>query len=259
MRKLCCITMILTIMVLASGAPAQVTNDSTTWEGSYEADFPPDYPPEDPDWLAHALAIVISSIGGGNLTMDSYDDNEVGMWRLIPDHEMDFSNGATVEFRARVNECEGPGAIKFQIIDIDRRVINFGLTEESFSVSGTKSYDMDTTDDFHVYRIAIGAGGDQVRMWFDANTVSPGTWDGAISLGTPDSMFFGDSTGVLDADWDLDYYRWTNVGSYAPVGYPPYCGDTAHPVVVGDFNYNCHVDIKDFQLLMTEWLMDNRP
>lgn len=38
-----------------------------------------------------------------------------------------------------------------------------------------------------------------------------------------------------------------------------FCGDTAHPVPVGDFNGDCIVDLSDFKVLADNWYIDNRP
>jgi len=40
---------------------------------------------------------------------------------------------------------------------------------------------------------------------------------------------------------------------------PGYCGDSAHPIPIADFNADCIVDFKDFAVFAEHWLKCTRP
>ena len=85
-----------------------------------------------------------------------------------------------------------------------------GLVENKvFMASG--SYDMDTTDGFHVYRMTMDGTG--CRLYVDG--VASPVLTGTLGAGAAISIEFGDETGGADAEYQTDYIRWTDGGAFA--------------------------------------------
>jgi len=95
----------------------------------------------------------------------------------------------------------------------------------------------------------LGAGG--LTTYLDNNPVPESVvWLG--STGVANELTFGDATGANDADWDIDYMRWTNQGAFAP-GDDPVCPPNY------DYDDNGIVNLFDFSYLANLWFSFSQP
>ncbi|MFI4910290.1 MAG: hypothetical protein ACIAQZ_01340 [Sedimentisphaeraceae bacterium JB056] len=247
-------TLIMVFMMLLASSLMAVTADSTTWEGSYEAT---DIPSND-GWTAVANAEYISIAQDGVLNMDSYDDDDYGYWTMS-DVGFNFNTGMSIEFRAKMNEYQDGGSAVVQFYDVNASLVGITLRNNRISLTNSTTEYLDPND-FHTYRFTLNPDSQAVLCWLDdANEPFMSGRIAYKNMTTSDTLMFGDLTGTADADWDIDYIRWTNEGDFPPVGVTSYCGDSNNLIPVGDLDFNCIVDIGDFAVMANMWLMDTRP
>ena len=192
-----------------------VTSDSDTWEHRYECDgYPDSY-----GWtLGVPSANSYASFAGGILTIDSYDHNQ-SPWYKFPNPTLNLTSGSppgvSLEWRVKMilSETEASAAACLCGITADdgaggtkRSVL--GLVETKLLAPA--SYDMDTTDGFHVYRLALDASG--YRLYLDGNPQA--ALSGTPGAGGAVFIEFGDETGANDAEYQTDYIRWTDGGAF---------------------------------------------
>ncbi|MFI4910296.1 MAG: hypothetical protein ACIAQZ_01370 [Sedimentisphaeraceae bacterium JB056] len=189
--------------------PAAITADSATWENSYEADDTPD----NCGWTTGGTAPTVSN---GLAAIDTYDNDTVGYWTYDTGSCLDFSTGATLEIRAKVNECQGGATTSLYVTDTTGRLIFMELQETVFNFSGLGTYAFDTTDAFHTYRISMGLGTDNIKLYIDGNETAAYTRTYGTATAAAGTFRIGDLTGVNDADWEIDYIRWTDTCAMAP-------------------------------------------
>lgn len=203
---------------------AVATADSNTWEGAYEANDTPD----NALGFGNFGAGAYSSVSGGILRINSIGADSVAVYEKWPANPLspavDFTNGATLEFRVKLNQSEGPGSAMFTFFDANDQgaLIEINTNEINFPSTGWVA--VPTTDAFHIYRITFNTtGGTAVNLYYDNNPVA------ALSLSSlpfsnqgrgPNAMLIGDGANAADADWEIDYVRWTDAGAFAPVPVP---------------------------------------
>jgi hypothetical protein len=238
--------------------------DSANWAGFYEGDA---FPDADGSWAGGADYFNIAFPSLGSLRMDSFNFNWSGFYDLDVPPLFDFDDGVSVEFSARMDIYEGGGAAQFQVYDVFSREVSFGLRDDGISINGIGNYLMDTTDGFHTYRLTISRGSGQVRLYVpdDSANLTPdlpvleGTLDETPNGILFDLIRFGDQTGPNDADWRLDYIRWTKEGDFPLPGTPAICGDPANPLPESDQTGDCFVNYDDFGIFSLHWAEDTRP
>jgi len=237
--------------------------DSANWTGSYEGDG---FPHADPNWVEGEQIFNFAFPSGGSLRLDSFNSGFVGFYDLI-DQNFDFNTGVSIEFRARMDVWEGAASAHLQLFDLFSRGFGIDLTDSGISIGEIANYSMVTTDDYHVYRITVNYGDNQVRLYAPDdpnNSLTPNepVVEGTLSTDTSvysDLLRFGDLTGADDADWRIDYIRWTNEGAFPLPGTLPLCGDPANPIPLADLDFDCFVNFGDFSIFGLHWMEDNRP
>jgi hypothetical protein len=227
------------------------TGSSTTWEGHYEADDFPD--------VESGINFDTGggTVSGGLLNLDTLGTDGYLLWggaanSLSP--TLSFTDGASMEIRFRVNSYDvDGGAMLFRVSDTAGSMI-YG----EFSPEGGGFYTV--TDgliapvsgmvggSFHTLRLTMS--GSILNAYLDDNPVEVGT--GTIALtGDNNVILFGDGTGANDADWDIDYIRWTNDGAFVP---------TPEPVCPKyDYNKDGIINLGDFGYLAQYWLVADPP
>ena len=215
-------------LVLASGpALGAVTNDSSTWEGSYEGVVKP----SSDGWTAFGGADSKASLlGGGILRIDSINYGASPWYQNL--ETLNLSTGVTagtyegpgvsMEWRLKMLDYEDPqtatAAARFYIYaddgsgNIKQRSMGFSKTMAGES---SNLFPMDTTDGFHVYRFTMDSAG--YKFYVDGSHVRTGSL-GATSGAT--RLEFGDVTGGQDSDYELDYIRWTDGGAFNTIPEP---------------------------------------
>ena len=215
----------ITFVLLLPVSGLAVDNYSDCWEGSYEADNWPDIESGIPLDHDPGFPNGYSSVGGGLLNLNTLGSNDLVVWgtsanSLLP--AMDFSTGATFEIRARVNEVDGDGGMAIEFSDSGGNNIRgewspggggwwrqgaHGGLAAPFAVPGP-------TPTFHTIRFAVSnlaVGG--LSIYLDGNPVATYT-DEVVDTETVNRIWLGDPTGPFDADWDIDYIRWTDAGAF---------------------------------------------
>jgi hypothetical protein len=205
-------------------ATRPATSDTMSWDGTYEATV---LPTEDGWSLGNGYSNNYATVSGGVLTIDSMGTNTAPYWKRT-DVAFDFDRGVSLEFRMKFNEREASvsySSCNFQISNSNYTVyIELGTDRVNMSylnANGAEvqygSYAMDTTNDFHIYRLAAQTGTNKLNFYVD-NTPIPvitGTLC-PIANGTP-ILSFGDGTGAADARYELTYLRWTTHGAVPAV------------------------------------------
>jgi hypothetical protein len=229
MRAMNVICAVAVIGFMSAPVFAVATADSTTWEGLYEADVLPD----SAGWVvATGLEPNFTSLTGtGQIRMNNIGDpvNNIGWWQKF--HSFDLNAGASVEWRAKVNDpASGPNSMAMNLQDDGTagntfiRMRLFGAAQMQLFVGASGAAQTVALDvsQFHTYRITSQAGAGNVKLYIDDNPVAAasGTLDGFGTAGGPSGIFMGDVTSSSTADWTIDYARWTNQGAFAAVPEP---------------------------------------
>lgn len=212
--------------VLAGDAIGAITADSTTWEGAYEANGT--------DTPASTLGFgdfggsSYSTVAGGVLHFDTIGSDAVAVYEKWPANQLsptvDFSDGGSLEFRIKINAVEGGGAAMITLFDVndDGIIVEFDPTYINFPNVDWRPVNL--ADDFHTFRLTIvSQPSPLVTVYLDNSTTPLFTMTSMYYSGGgrgPNAMLIGDGAGASDADWELDYIRWTDAGALAPVPEP---------------------------------------
>lgn len=196
--------------------------EQMAWTVQYEANELPDA--ATPAWTKNAgngeteevsPAGYFHALGLGDYTTLSY---------LISDSNLSDSTGFTFEARVRVlagNTCDMEGAwtnnyaaADFSLDSGDEYIGIY--TDAVIFISGSgQKYSMDTTDDYHTYRVTIKDG--VSKLYVDGTLRMTATPDTATNP-SPSLDFqpqYGGSSGIaVETSWDYVYYDTT--GAYAP-------------------------------------------
>jgi hypothetical protein len=261
MRLLIIVLALLAVFTVPSATYA-VTADSNSWEGKYEG-------PTDPyleGWQENASITAMFQPFTTTIRLVSYPLNMLG-WYSKDDPNFNFSTGATLEYRSRMYTCTHGGAAAFVLADIGgicvvvqnwENKVSFWTVVGSLEVE-LGSYQFTTTGSYHIYRVVMEKGPGKLKLYIDggASPVLEVTIPGTCLI--TNTIYWGDSTSKGDSDWRIDFIRYTNTGAYAPVGAPGFCGDAGHKYPIGDLDYDCVVNFKDFALTAQNWLLSTKP
>jgi hypothetical protein len=232
----------LTIIVPAQAIP---TMDSSLFEIKFEGDVSP---PTDFSLWQNAGPAMMSSDGD---IFTFHADN--GDAFLVSDSWpglADDAGGWTLEVRLRVVAGGGTSdkGVAMRFGDAENSEANpqhqlfFREGKVTSNFAGTDVVaTMDTTDAFHVYRVAEEGGSNNTLVWIDGVQI-PHTF-----LNSPfgiDNMWFGAGGGGFDGTGEFDYVRWTGEGGFAPPMVAP---------IPGDVNNDGFVDIFDINLVSANW------
>lgn len=197
-------------------------SDNTT--GSYEGTALP--PGEDPAWAAHSGNTAgTASVSGGilNINADTVSDRAQFELGTAWADDIDPDTGYTLETRLQiVSAPEGEVAFVFSPRDGSQAAILRFLDGELLWASTGQTFAVNTTDDFHDYRLAWvpgeTAGSGAYALWYDQQLLS----DTLVGTNTTaNAMVFGDlSDNQFSGNTDVDYIRWDTTGAYAPVPEP---------------------------------------
>jgi hypothetical protein len=259
------------MIIILTTACLAVDNKSHCWEGRYEADAMPgtagfifgdDYDPTG-----------AFTVGGGLLNIDSMGSDNFawvggGQANSHLGSPMTFATGASLEIRFRVNAVEEVAGGEM-LIRFSDSAGNHIWGEISPGGGGYYNYGpggdpLDTFapvvgSSFHTLRLTMSGtdevtpGTGVVTAYLDDNPLAAGSAGYTFfEAATPNARLLDDGTGADDADWDIDYVRWTDAGAFAPDN---------DPVCVADYDYddNGIVNLKDFTILANWWLSLEQP
>ena len=133
------------------------------------------------------------------------------------------SYGYTMEIRAKVVNTKSDMGIGVWTADNAKNDALLRFKEsclEWSNISGTVITNMDTTADFHVYRLAKIPDENQFILWCDGNLVSDSLTDGYSSSTILNRFLFGRPGSNYDGKIDVDYIRYTS-GVWSPSVPPP--------------------------------------
>ncbi len=272
------IVLIAIVMLTAQPAAAQVTADSTTWEGtSFEAD---EFPLLDNSgqWISDSDQHIATN---GTIVDDPDDATNKYINRgptfifYTNVRNLDYvasswtNDGASFEMRGRVNGGSDWDAVIGHIfttaeagdthyywltyyIQNGRIVINnsndFGL--------GQAQVNLDVTQ-WRTYRFTMD--GTDWNLYIDGDP-SPAATLTAVPFsgeGIPFTGYFGWFWGNT-ANADLDYLRYTDMGALAPIEGVS-CGSTGTVYDAADFNLDCYVNLKDYQIFAEQYMSCTDP
>jgi hypothetical protein len=201
-------------------------NDSVNWEGQYNGN---DTPGAESGFGDDGGGGYTNVVGDGTVRFNNLSQNQaasVGWW--YKDTSFDFSTGASLEARLKVNDpATGANAQILAIRSATNHVVmRFFTGQIQLCTSGSfdfaETVAVDTTQ-WHTYRVAVATGTGNLQLYIDdvaAPLVSHTIGDGRFH---PGNLFIGDITGDEACDWSFDYLRWTSQGAFAPAVPEPTC------------------------------------
>jgi hypothetical protein len=223
---------LLAVLVLGTtGAMRADLMDSANFALKYEMDALPttqdllgrgntDFAPYGSGTIAAAGGILNlnSTEGDGNAALEG--DGAAAIW---PNSGITGATGYTIEFKAKVLSSSGAqGAVRLATIAPSAGASNgawltLNTTDVTWgTLDAVLATALDNSSDYHVYRVSSAAGSASFNVWRDGVALGTG-----LTSNVPWSftMFdFGDSSGNLGGNVNIDYLRFTP-GAYAPV--PP--------------------------------------
>ena len=129
--------------------------------------------------------------------------DEVSDYGLYYRHGLSFSNsvGATLEVRLKIVEADEEYDCFFQLLDGTKKH-EVVITNTSVTLEGSEPYNMDTTDDFHTYRVT--GQGSTSKLYIDGVLRITQTSGNMATNGVE----FGNVTPTgSELLWDYIYYR----------------------------------------------------
>ncbi len=199
------------LFVVLCGLLVSSVSADVVWEKSYDANTDP----ISWGWTQHRYNGNGAIMGSGICTIDAmYKDANYLYYDFNGGNTSEFdgtSGTTTIEFRMKLDAASGPH--DFFVADGSKK---YDLTFSNTSVGGPDpAVMMDTTDDFHIYRIVIQNS--SADLYIDNN---------------PTGYYHpGHSSSVNDVQWgDIrtdykskaywDYIRWTNSEATPPIPEP---------------------------------------
>jgi len=273
--------MAMLVVVIGGGsAIAQVTQDSTTWEGSYECDDTPVAAGWENIWGYDDVAIVVADPcdPSNNYIHVDNDGEELAGFRLAEDpgdFDPSANGGISIELRVRAiagdfffhmwTSAAGPnGNYRWLATDITPTAATIKDSDQYDSVSAGFDDPNDPNNaGWHTYRITCDDT-DWTLYRFRYDNPDDPNYTGWIT--TPVVGAYGPATGYqIDlygiqgfAVFDIDYIRWTDQGALLP-GPPSECGEPGTEYKLTDVNSDCYVDKQDLADLAAEWLQCTDP
>ena len=202
------------------------------------------------------------TVANGVMTLSSYDENDPvygtsyiddfgwkpeltnGVWK-----SRDFSAGFTIEARVKVIDDAGlfgATTIAGAATDLSTEVdtwLNIAANGQWWSAGEPflVGPEVDNTDDFHVFRLAVDSSTGNASVWRDGILLAenlPDLYDGAGYK----RLYIGDISFRTNGTVEYDYIRFTE-GAYSP-----------KPTLPGDANGDGIVDEDDAARLAANWL-----
>ncbi len=184
-----------------TGSIKVVASSDVVWIKEYDGAAEPDSG-GNYDWTLGGTDSVSSD--GDILTLNTVGiGTRYNYYSQAPD--VNFDNGFTLEARVKIIDCETTGFFLILISDgtQDEHVV-FKLFEDKIDVRGTQ-YNMNTTDDFHIYRITVS--GTTIKVYVDGiERISASVFVEA----TDDRVIFGDDRSAtgLNVNAQMDYLNY---------------------------------------------------
>lgn len=269
----------MVVMIIGCGsAIAQVTQDSTTWEGSYECDDKPVAAGwESVNGGDDVSTVIVDPCDAGNnlLRFEPVDWYQGFKWAEDPgEWDATTNGGISIEWRINVTvwyqfaHLHTSGAVgrqmspyiypgfpdgKAELRDGDNALLNTVLVFEDPNDPNNGG--------FHIFRLTCD---DTTWTLYRFRNAEDPNYSGWIS--TPVVADKGPQTGYDipfyneydTARFDLDYIRWTNQGALLPRD-PVLCGEAGTVYKQTDLDQDCYVRLGDFALFAAEWLECTHP
>lgn len=183
---------------------------SVSWTVRYEADALPTA--STPVWVGEDAGV---SVAGGILHYTRTQGQGGGSYNLA---DGNINGLFTVEWKTKIVTAPDiynhvismySGAYYFEVdVEEDRVLIDGDYISEV-----TQEYLMDTTDDYHTYRLT--ANGTAVNLYIDGVLKLTGTLN--LVDTTSGTIYFGSwVVGASGTDWYLDYLYYRTDGAFAP-------------------------------------------
>jgi hypothetical protein len=237
-----------------------VDPNSSSWEGHYEANDWPSVESGIPLDSDPGFPTGFSSVSGGLLNLNTLGSDTLVVWgqtanSLLP--AMDFSTGATFEIRARTNAIDGDGGMAIEFSDSGGNNIRGewspgggGWFRNGLNPGLAVPFLVPDPATFHTLRFVINSlGVNGMSIYLDDNLVP--TYTGTVVDSTSASrIWFGDPTSTFDADWDIDYIRWTDQGAFAPSG-----SNTSTAVYITEMNLSQPASALSTTIEQGKWML----
>ena len=181
------------------------------WKAKYEANELPDA--ATPAWTKENFNADTEEISpAGFLHLISNVDGSVEYYRT--ESGLDNSTGTTIEARVKMVSgytlAESTDAMALQLNDGVQQVF-LDIYSDAIATKG-ETYEMDTTDDYHTYRVTVKAGITKVYVDGVLRITDETSWTSAAK----EIHFMGGywEGGSIESSWDYVYYR--TDGAVAP-------------------------------------------
>ena len=200
-------------MLLASCLTARAAAPSDAWTLTYDMDRVPalgGWFGSTAEWRVEdgILRIVDPSSTGGEACMFQIP------WQAVPAQE------AVAELRMRVVRAQGDAGVAIWVSNgVNEEGVQFQADGVNLAFSKL-TYDMDTTDDFHVYRVAVK--GNDFQLYVDGRLAidGTGTYTHAAHKGR-NNLSFGSASSTATGESLWDWVRLKSPLKVQPVRRPP--------------------------------------
>jgi len=266
------------MLILAMGAStvtAQVTQNSTTWENTYEADQTPVAAGWTNLWGFDGVASVVPDPCDpcNNYIHVECDDWYQG-FEDQPDpcyFDPNTNGGISLEWRMNVTNgtfimhiWPGDGLLRrWLTVYVYPDVLRI-RSNDSASAELSAFFDDPNdpnNDGWHIYRVTCDDVDWNVYRYRYQGPDEP-VYSGWLTTPVESSAaevtalrLYGETDTTV---FDLDYFRWTDHGALLP-GPPTECGAPGSELVQTDINDDCYVNTEDLTLFADEWLKCNNP
>ncbi|MHA1302203.1 MAG: hypothetical protein ACTSPI_00685 [Candidatus Heimdallarchaeaceae archaeon] len=145
-----------------TGSIKVIASSEPTWDLIYSGDVEPDAD----GWTLSGADYC--SVAGGICTIDTVTPGGTAKCSYQKTPAVDFDSGITAEIRVKVISSSAAGNLTFLVGDNaqDETIHLFLYTDHIlFKGSTTETYNMNTTDDFHTYRITVS--GTTAKLYID--------------------------------------------------------------------------------------------
>jgi hypothetical protein len=198
-------------LIMPAYEPAQ--GEEPFWSLNYTADALPE--DSTPAWTH--LGGAYGSVAAGILTIDTTGGaSYFCYYRMSGLTEMINSRGFTIEAKMKVITSANPDVRLILRFTDDARVASLAFSQTQIALLGPiDSYNMDTTDAFHVYRITVI--GSTIKVYVDNILRMSGTIPTATSA---QRIEFGDAIapGSMNSKSEWDYVKFYPYGPCNPDG-----------------------------------------
>ncbi len=210
-RHMSMVVSILAMVTVPAWAELGGVRDSATFGFKYECDGTPGTAGFLEGTLTGAPVTMTASGGILNCGVNDWFDGS-SLFRVTP------STNYTVEFRSKTLSAAGTypgyGAMFSNSSNIIWISVGTNQVKEAYTQSTYTG--MDNASDFHTYRIAYEAEGNQYTVWRDSQQLAGAPTKLGLDRNYGTIFQFGNlSTAGVGAS-QVDYIRWDTTGAYAP-------------------------------------------